>query len=110
MNNAYHGHTEKAVPPTFVDQRWGYILAAGLVLATVVAYIPAISGNFVWDDDLHLTDNIVLQKNGLYRSWFTTEPTMYWPVTWTSYWLEYQIWGLKPASLIERWVNRRAKY
>ena len=73
-------------------------LAAGLLALTVAVYLPALGGGFVWDDDSMLTDNVVLKENGLYRSWLTTEQPNYWPITWTSYWLEFQIWGLNPAG------------
>ncbi len=73
-------------------------LAAALVVLTLLVYLPAIGGGFVWDDDAMLTDNVVLMEHGLYRSWFTTEQPNYWPLTWTSYWLEHQVWGLSPAG------------
>jgi tetratricopeptide (TPR) repeat protein len=69
-------------------------LATSLVALTLLVYLPAMRGGFVWDDDTMLTDNIVLKERGLYRSWLTTEQPNYWPVTWTSYWLEYRLWGL----------------
>ena len=75
-------------------------LLAGLLLVAiiVVAYLPTSSCKFVWVDSEMLLNNLVLQENGLFRSWFTTDQTNYWPVTWTSYWLEYQIWGLNPTG------------
>lgn len=73
-------------------------LAAGLVALTLLVYLPAMRGGFVWDDNTMLTDNIVLKEHGLYRSWLTTEQPNYWPLTWTSYWLEYQLWGLNPTG------------
>jgi len=45
-----------------------------------------------------LTDNIVLKQNGLYESWFTAEQPNYWPITWTSYWLEHKLWELNPTG------------
>jgi hypothetical protein len=74
------------------------MLATGLVALTLLVYITAILSGFVWDDDTHLIDNMVLKEYGLYRSWFTSEQFNYWPVTWTSYWLEYQLWGLNPTG------------
>lgn len=68
-----------------------------LVALTIVVYIPAMDGGFVWNDE-DLTANIVLQENGLYRVWLTTESINYWPITWTSYWIEHQFWGLNPAG------------
>lgn len=81
-------------------QQWwkNLTFAAALVVLTLLVYLPAIGGGFVWDDDAMLTDNVVLKEHGLYRSWFTTEQPNYWPLTWTSYWLEYHLWGLSPAG------------
>jgi tetratricopeptide (TPR) repeat protein len=77
------------------------VLQAGtIVLLTLVVYIPGMRGGFVWNDEEvgSLTRNIVLEENGLYRVWFTTESVNYWPVVWTSYWLEHQFWGLNPTG------------
>jgi protein O-mannosyl-transferase len=73
-------------------------LAAGLIALTLLVYLPAMRGGFVWDDDSMLTDNIVLKQHGLYRSWLTTEQPNYWPLTWTSYWLEFQLWAFNPIG------------
>jgi Tfp pilus assembly protein PilF len=73
------------------------ICVAVLVALTMAVYIPAMRGGFVWNDE-DLTANIVLQENGLYRVWFTTQSINYWPITWTSYWIEHQLWGLNPAG------------
>ncbi len=72
---------------------WGAI-----VLLTLAVYIPAIRGGFVWDDDLHLVTNVVFEENGLYRAWFTADPFVYYPMVWTSYWIEHQFWGTDPAG------------
>jgi hypothetical protein len=72
--------------------------AADLVALTLLAYVPAIQGGFVWDDDSMLTDNFVIKEHGLYRAWFTTKQLNYWPVTSTSYWLEHKFWGLNPIG------------
>lgn len=73
-------------------------LPIGLLILSLVVYAPAVGGAFLIDDDLLLTDNFVLQENGLYRVWFTTESLNYWPVTFTSFWLEHKLWGLQPAG------------
>jgi tetratricopeptide (TPR) repeat protein len=69
-----------------------------IVLVCLVAYVPAVRSGFVWDDDAMLTENSVLKEGGLYRCWFTTKQPNYWPITWTSYWLEHKLWGLAPAG------------
>jgi tetratricopeptide (TPR) repeat protein len=64
----------------------------------LLAYTPVLWAGFVWDDDLHLLNNVVLQADGLYRVWFTGESPNYWPLTWSTYWLEHQLWGLDPRG------------
>ena len=75
-------------------------LAAGaaIVVLTTVAYIPAMRAGYVWDDSYHLHENVVLTEGGLYKAWFTTEPFVYYPVTWTSLRIEHQLWGLHPTG------------
>ena len=81
---------------TMSNRRWlGGIF---IVVLTLAVYLPAIRGGFVWDDGLHLINNVVFQENGLYRVWFTTDSFVYYPMVWTSYWLEYQFWGPDPAG------------
>jgi len=77
----------------------GPAFGAALILAlTVIAYIPSMKAAFVWDDDAMLTGNLVLQPDGLRRSWLTTDQANFWPVTWTSYWIEHKLWGTNPAG------------
>ena len=72
--------------------------AALLVIITVVAYLPVRNCGFVFDDRTMLTENPILETNGLYNSWFTAKQTNYWPVTWTSFWIEHKFFGLNPAG------------
>jgi tetratricopeptide (TPR) repeat protein len=68
--------------------------AALLVLATVIAYLPTLHNGFVWDDGSFLTANpLIKAPDGLRRFWLTTEPTDYWPVTSSTLWLEWRLWG-----------------
>ena len=65
-----------------------------LVAAVAVAYWPSLRGDFIWDDDALITRNAVVQaSDGLYRIWFTRETLDYWPITNTSFWLEWRAWG-----------------
>ena len=46
-----------------------------IILLTFVAYIPALSCGFVWDDDeLVVDNNLIKAPDGLYRFWCTTQP------------------------------------
>lgn len=74
-------------------------LAYLLVLLTLVVYLPTMRAGFVWDDDVYLTENPLIQaSDGLYRFWFTTEPTEYYPFTSTTWWFEWRLWGTDPRG------------
>jgi tetratricopeptide (TPR) repeat protein len=72
--------------------------AAFIVVATFIAYIPAIRAGFIWDDDVHVTDNVLLRSaEGLKLIWTRLGATpQYYPLTHTSFWVEYGIWGDRP--------------
>jgi tetratricopeptide (TPR) repeat protein len=76
------------------------LLFYALVLVVAfAAYRPALSGSFLWDDDVLLTANAQVQaSDGLQRLWLTNEAVDYWPVTGTSFWLEWRLWGLSPTG------------
>jgi protein O-mannosyl-transferase len=70
-----------------------------LTCATLIAYWPALSAGFIWDDDVILTSNpLVKADQGLYRMWFTLESVDYWPVTGSSFWLEWRLWGMRASG------------
>ena len=76
-------------------------LGAGLLIAlTLAAYAPALEAGFVWDDDDYVTANQTLRSlDGLRRIWM--EPgavPQYYPLTFTSLWLDYRLWGVAPVG------------
>jgi tetratricopeptide (TPR) repeat protein len=75
-------------------------LAGLLVALTLVAYGPTLDAGFIWDDDDYVTENPTLRTaDGLRRIWLDYGATpQYYPMVHTSYWLEYQLWGLEPAG------------
>ncbi len=74
-----------------------FVIALAITVAAFLAYWPALTGQFVWDDDILLTNNaLVKASDGLYRMWFTTEAVDYWPLTGTTFWLEWRLWGMNP--------------
>ena len=77
---------------------WRMSVAGGvlLVLLTVLAYFPAWRAKFVWDDDSWTTDIVGLLStiSGLWHIW--CQPTalqQYYPLTGTTFWLDYHLWG-----------------
>ena len=72
---------------------------AVLALAAGVVYWPALSGGFIFDDEPLLTGSaLVKASDGLYRMWFTSQPIDYWPMTNSSFWLEWRLWGVQSAG------------
>ncbi len=72
-----------------------WLLGFLIVAATLGAYWPALHGDFVFDDRTWTTDveKLLRDFSGLWRIW--TEPTalqQYYPLTGTSFWLDYQLW------------------
>src|SRR5262245_59396628 len=71
---------------------------AALPALVFMAYLPALSGGFVWDDDYHVTNNsTLLSLDGLRRIWL--EPgavPQYYPLVHTSFWIEHHLWGNDP--------------
>ena len=69
-----------------------------LLLATVLAYLPAFRADFVqWDDQYYVTKNTVVQDpNGLGQIWNPSLRAIpqYYPLTFTSYWIENRLFGL----------------
>lgn len=74
---------------------WQWFLPA---LAAVVVCLPAFNGDFIWDDrGLYIVDNQLLRAaDGPWRFWFTTDCVDYYPLSYTTYWLEYHLAGLDP--------------
>ncbi len=67
------------------------VAAALLAVVTVVAYVPAIRGGFVWDDDAYVTANSTLRDlDGLRRIWLVPGSVpQYYPLMFTSFWVEH---------------------
>lgn len=85
-----HSPPSRQRSPT--PQRW---LAVLLLVLPVIAYAPAIQGEFLWDDGRNVAGNdTLLGLDGLVRIW--TDPSanqQYYPLTHTSFWIERQVWG-----------------
>lgn len=76
------------------------IIVGGIVLAVILSYAPALRGGFIWDDDDHVTSNRAVQTAaGLRDIWFTSGATpQYYPLVFSSFWLEHRLWGLAPLG------------
>ena len=105
-----------ASPQTFRLTRADLPASAALGLLVAVAYLPAMLwGGFVWDDRMWTEAEAVRDWSGLWQIWFSpTDDTTfadgspgrsgvraeghYWPMVYTSFWLEHKLWGFAPAG------------
>ena len=81
-------------------KRKSVLAALLLVLITLTAYTPAMRGGFVWDDDDYITNNQTLRSvEGLGQIWLDPSSTpQYYPLVFSSFWLEYRLWRLNPTG------------
>lgn len=74
------------------------LAALGLVLLAALAHAPSLSGGFIVDDLHYVADNVLLDDlEGLRTIW--TDPhrlLVYYPLTFTTFWLENQLCGRDP--------------
>ena len=74
-----------------------------LGLLVIVPYLPAMLwGGFVWDDRIITNSEAVQEVSGLWKIWFSPsaigEEGHYWPLVYTTFWLEHKLWGYAPAG------------
>jgi tetratricopeptide (TPR) repeat protein len=77
-----------------------WIFGLFLVVATMIAYQPVWHAGFIWDDVEYITNNLTLHSlDGLRQIWFEPGATVqYYPFTFTTFWVEYHLWGLNPLG------------
>ena len=76
-------------------------LALGLLVA--VSFFPATNGGFVWDDVAFTEAWPIKNLSGIWQIWFEPRTLIaneahYWPVLYTTLWLDHVLWGLDPAG------------
>jgi tetratricopeptide (TPR) repeat protein len=68
--------------------------ALSLLAVTLIAYLPAIDGKPVWDDDAHITRPALQSFTGLWQIWFHLGATQqYYPLLHSAFWFEHALWG-----------------
>jgi len=87
---------KRIVKPAPASGRRDWLLGLLLIAATLLAYWPALPGKFVWDDDAWTTGiaRLLQDVSGLRLIW--CQPTalqQYYPLTGTTFWLDYHLWG-----------------
>lgn len=79
------------------------IAGAALVLIALAAYAPLLwlGAGFIWGDDVAILDNPAMKTwGGIWSIWTDrgagAQSLHFWPVTYSTFWLEYRMWGASP--------------
>ena len=85
----------------------GILFVAALGLMTAAAYFPAAGAGFVWDDVILTTLESIRGWGGIREIWLdpaaayrheSYSEAHYWPLLYTTFWLEHKLWGFAPAG------------
>ncbi len=89
-------------------QRRDVFALLSLFLLTCVVYFPATNAGFVWDDSIMRELKAVSTWEGIWQFWFdpltayTPEGRYreghYWPLFYTTFWIEHKLWGFSPKG------------
>ncbi len=90
-----------ASPRRWKGSFWGGFSLIGMVF---LAYLPALGAGYIWDDGAVTENRLLLSASGLWKLW--SDPSKetnpyeehYWPLTYTTFWLENRLWGLHPSA------------
>lgn len=63
-----------------------------------LAYVPAFSGGFLWDDSGHVTRPDLRSWGGLLRIWEPGQTQQYYPLLHSAFWIEQRLWGDDPLG------------
>ncbi|MBI3599838.1 MAG: tetratricopeptide repeat protein [Nitrospinae bacterium] len=97
INNKSHSPIQACL----TERKDGLLFVSLIFLFTFLAYIPAMRGGFIWDDDAHAISGIVTSTgtlDALRRIWLTTESQQYYPMVYTTFAIERLLWGFDPMG------------
>ncbi len=74
-------------------QRLGWQLFA-ILLSVAWVYMPALTGDFIWDDRTYiLNSSLIKSPDGLIQIWSTNKMSDFWPLSYSLYWIMFQLFG-----------------
>jgi len=74
-------------------------IVAALVAATLIAYLPALSSGFVWDDNDWVTEHpVVTGEQGWSEIWTGQTRFQFYPVLFSAWRIQHALWGLNPVG------------
>jgi len=76
------------------DSQRIWLFSLVLIVATVLAYLPAWNGKPIWDDNSHITRAELRSWHGLVEIWTQVGTTQqYYPLVHSVFWIEQKLWG-----------------
>ncbi len=70
------------------------LLAVTLIALAALASVPLVSAGWIWDDDSYVTRNaLLLDPGGLSAIWTPGATPQFYPLVFTSFWIEAQLYG-----------------
>jgi tetratricopeptide (TPR) repeat protein len=68
-----------------------------IIVADAWIYSPAFHGTWLWDDNLEITENVLLRgPAGLWKIWFASPGPDFFPLKTTLQWVQWQLWQNHP--------------
>ena len=88
-----------------VDRGSARLRAIAIIVCAFAVYVPCLRGAYLWDDESYVRATTVPQTTASLRDIWRVPPTtpQYYPVTFTSLWLEARLWG--DAPIVHHVVN-----
>jgi protein O-mannosyl-transferase len=81
-------------PRLSCNEPGAWLPAAGLFVAAVLTYLPALRCGFIWNDADYVTAPALRSLHGLWLIWFKLGATQqYYPLLHTAFWVEHRLWG-----------------
>ena len=75
---------------------------AALAVLVALCYVPALRAGFVWDDRIFTDARAVSEWGDIWRIWLDPRHIQaeahYWPMPYSSFWVEHKLWGFNPAG------------
>ena len=84
----------RTVPLPAPAPRYSLWFSLAVFAATILAYLPALNGGFIWNDNDYVTAPELRSVEGFWRIWFELGATeQYYPFLHSAFWLEHKLWG-----------------
>lgn len=80
---------------------WLRTVGPGVLIfgVTLLAYLPALQDDFIWNDSDYVTAPALRSVDGLHRIWTVPGATQqYYPLLHSAFWVQHRLWGDHPRG------------